>query len=377
MYRHTLARDIRNAALGLFLVALAGLQVSLAADISVHLENPPSTGKVALVLFDSSNAFGDIRDPAKMVIYTLDGRDVYRVEGLPEGEYALMVYYDENDNGVMDKNFIGIPKEPMGFSNGYRPKGPPSYERAAFVLQEGVPAHFDVELFRPLGKLGQLGVGLGVLARSSPYRGSSGGVYQIIPAITYNGELLQIFGPRIQMSLLGDGNCRLAGTLVYRMGVYEVDDSDFLAGMGSPDDTAMIGLAVQSDLPYGMGLAASYSHDLLDRIGGGEARLGLDKSFQLAALRVSPGLSVNWMSADLANNDFGVSLDQANAARPVYELGSVVSIEAGVGMFIEVTTDCYFILNASVEFLDQDVVDSPIVELGHVFKGFGALSYVF
>ena len=31
------------------------------------------------------------------------------------GEYALMVHHDENSNGGLDKNFIGIPREPGRF----------------------------------------------------------------------------------------------------------------------------------------------------------------------------------------------------------------------------------------------------------------------
>ena len=49
------------------------------------------------------------------------------------GEYAISVHHDDNDNGKMDTNFIGIPKEPTGLSNGAVPKfGPPKYKDAAF-----------------------------------------------------------------------------------------------------------------------------------------------------------------------------------------------------------------------------------------------------
>jgi uncharacterized protein (DUF2141 family) len=35
---------------------------------------------------------------------------------IPFGEYALTVHHDENKNGVMDKNLIGMPAEGYGFS---------------------------------------------------------------------------------------------------------------------------------------------------------------------------------------------------------------------------------------------------------------------
>ncbi len=36
---------------------------------------------------------------------------------LPEGRYALAVIHDENMNHKLDRNFIGIPKEGLGFGN--------------------------------------------------------------------------------------------------------------------------------------------------------------------------------------------------------------------------------------------------------------------
>ena len=37
----------------------------------------------------------------------------YRI-GLPEGEYAISLFHDENENKELDTNFIGIPKEAFG-----------------------------------------------------------------------------------------------------------------------------------------------------------------------------------------------------------------------------------------------------------------------
>ena len=125
----------------------------MAAEISVRIDNPPAEGRVALALFDSANTFGDLRDAARVDVFVLDGRDEYIMQQVAPGEYALLVYFDENGNNRIDKNFIGIPKEPLGFSNRYRPKGPPVYQRAAFQLQQDDVRVFDVELYRPWASL--------------------------------------------------------------------------------------------------------------------------------------------------------------------------------------------------------------------------------
>jgi len=47
------------------------------------------------------------------------------------GQYAIKVFHDENANGELDINFLGIPKESYGFSNHARGRfGPPPFAEA-------------------------------------------------------------------------------------------------------------------------------------------------------------------------------------------------------------------------------------------------------
>ncbi len=348
-----------------------------AAELTVRVENAPPAGTLFFLIFDSANRFGDLRDPSRIEKKAADGRERYRIQNVPPGEYALLVYHDENNNGRIDRNFIGIPKEPIGYSNQYQPKGPPNYLRASFVLREGEERHFDVILDRPLGKRGRLGVGLGVVAQTSPYRDYSGGVYRPIPAVVYTGDRLQVYGPNVQFGLTGSGKLRLAAIGRYRIGAYEEDGSTFLSGMGDRKDTFMAGVALLAVLPGGLDVSTGYAHDVLDEIGGGELRAGLQKSFQIGVFRFSPNVGINWLSSKLSNHDFGVPSSKATRERPAYSIDSALSFEGGVGVFIEMTRDWLVILRSSVEFLDRDVVDSPIVSEDYIIKGFGFISYVF
>ena len=67
----------------------------------------------------------------------------------------------------------------------------------------------------------------------------------------------------------------------------------------------------------------------------------------------------------------------AAANRPAYEPGASTSLEGGVGLFIEVTEDWLIVTSVAVEWLDESIYDSPIVEEHYVVKGFGAINYVF
>jgi len=50
---------------------------------------------------------------------------------IPFGEYAFIAFLDGDNNEMLSANFIGIPKEPFGFSNNVRGKfGPPKWEDA-------------------------------------------------------------------------------------------------------------------------------------------------------------------------------------------------------------------------------------------------------
>jgi uncharacterized protein (DUF2141 family) len=55
--------------------------------------------------------------------------------GIPKAEYTVMAFHDENKNGKLDKNFIGMPKEAVACSNNAKGfMGPPKYEDAKFTI---------------------------------------------------------------------------------------------------------------------------------------------------------------------------------------------------------------------------------------------------
>jgi len=61
----------------------------------------------------------------------------YTFKNIPKGVYAITVYHDENDNGKLDKNFIGFPKEGVGISNDAKGSfGPPTFKDAKFSLKK-------------------------------------------------------------------------------------------------------------------------------------------------------------------------------------------------------------------------------------------------
>ncbi len=59
----------------------------------------------------------------------------YVFKDIPYGTYTLKLYHDQNENGKIDKNLLGIPTEPYAFSNNVRGTfGLPAYEKARFMF---------------------------------------------------------------------------------------------------------------------------------------------------------------------------------------------------------------------------------------------------
>jgi uncharacterized protein (DUF2141 family) len=95
-----------------------------------------STGSVACALFESPEGFPIefLRSATNvMVIKVRKSQARCDFEDIPPGIYALAVIHDENMNGELDTNVLGIPKEGYGFSNDARAWfGAPSFPDASF-----------------------------------------------------------------------------------------------------------------------------------------------------------------------------------------------------------------------------------------------------
>ncbi len=94
-------------------------------------------GKVVLALFESKKTF--TKKAIQSASLSIKDRSTsWTSEPLSPGNYAIALYHDANENGKMDKNFFGIPKEDYGFSRDAKPSfGPPRWEDALFKVKLG------------------------------------------------------------------------------------------------------------------------------------------------------------------------------------------------------------------------------------------------
>jgi uncharacterized protein (DUF2141 family) len=97
----------------------------------------PPAGTVEITLFDSAGSF--MKEPYLQQSGTANEGGTFEAEfaGIPDGEYAVVVVHDANDNGKLDNGFLGFGGESYGFSNNARPWfGWPDFEDVKFMVEE-------------------------------------------------------------------------------------------------------------------------------------------------------------------------------------------------------------------------------------------------
>jgi uncharacterized protein (DUF2141 family) len=97
-------------------------------------------GRVLCALYSSSLGFPKNSDKAaaRAKSDVSDRHAVCEFPGVSSGAYAISVFHDENSNGKLDTNFVGIPREGVGASNNAKGHfGPPKFDAAAFHFAGG------------------------------------------------------------------------------------------------------------------------------------------------------------------------------------------------------------------------------------------------
>lgn len=86
------------------------------------------TGKIRAALLKSDEQSGVARTVGGQIKPATMGTMSLTFDGLEPGDYAVQLFHDENDNGIMDRNLFGLPSEGYGFSNGAKASfGPPQF----------------------------------------------------------------------------------------------------------------------------------------------------------------------------------------------------------------------------------------------------------
>lgn len=102
--------------------------------VVTNIKNPE--GNIIIGIFNKADSFPkEGKHEKQLVIPIRDNEVTITVNNLPDGEYALAILHDENNNNQCDFNIIGIPKEGVGFSNNFKPRlKAPKFKDVKFSL---------------------------------------------------------------------------------------------------------------------------------------------------------------------------------------------------------------------------------------------------
>ena len=73
-----------------------------------------------------------------------DKKAIIPLSKIHEGQIAIVVYHDENNDGKLNTGLFWRPKEGYAFSNNYIPRGPPSFSKAVITLKHGDPYYIKL-----------------------------------------------------------------------------------------------------------------------------------------------------------------------------------------------------------------------------------------
>lgn len=119
-----------------FILLFSGVKTH---KLSIHISGISKIkGSLFIAIFRATDDFPVFGKQFKGIVKEVEGKSQnYNFDDLPEGEYALAIYQDENRNKILDKNLLGIPKEIYGFSNNARRSfSAPSFQEAKFKLNK-------------------------------------------------------------------------------------------------------------------------------------------------------------------------------------------------------------------------------------------------
>lgn len=107
---------------------------TLLGSLKVTVKGLRIAGGTALVaLYNRSQGFTKNLPLKNAAVPVKAAQLTLQFDSLGKGSYAVAIIHDENGNGLLDKNDMGIPVEGYGFSNDARGAfGPPEYKDAKF-----------------------------------------------------------------------------------------------------------------------------------------------------------------------------------------------------------------------------------------------------
>lgn len=117
------------------------MAISQNVKLTLKVKNIGETiGQMCIAIYGSEDDYKDNKNQIWADCISVSSTTFeYIIEDLPKGRYMISIFHDLDSNEELNTNWIGMPKEPFGFSKDAKGKmGPPKFENASFELNENL-----------------------------------------------------------------------------------------------------------------------------------------------------------------------------------------------------------------------------------------------
>ena len=206
-------------------------------------------------------------------------------------------------------------------------------------------------------------LGLGGSVTSSEYKD----VYAAgatLPLLGYEGDRFYLRGISGGLHLFRNDRHEINAQLSYLPQRYLASWSGDEA-MKQLDDrysSMLAGLNYRFLSPYGI-LQATVSADILGYSNGVIARASYSYPLTLGRVTLLPSAGLTWTSCEYNRYYYGIQSDESRASGlSEYHPGSALSPNAGLAARVGLSENWSLFANGNLEFLNQEIYDSPMVE---------------
>lgn len=196
--------------------------------------------------------------------------------------------------------------------------------------------------------------------KSSYYKGIKGDTFGL-PIIGYKGPRFSILGPRASYRLTNNESMQTNALILFKSSGYKSSDSVYLEDMSNRSGSLFGGIDArikQQNVTY----TFSYLHDLQNRSGGQEMKLGTSYSHNVGPFFFKPNIALNYWDRAFTNYYVGIRENESNNVRNTYNPSAAVNYSAGLNFATPILFNGFTRASISHHWLDSTISKSPIVD---------------
>lgn len=201
--------------------------------------------------------------------------------------------------------------------------------------------------------------GIGIVS-GSPYLGE-GADFQAFPSVIYRFDRFTIGPLGLSYRALETERSELDLFVEPRFFALTDISADELVGIDR-EITADVGLAYTYNILRATDIEATFRQEITGEHDGQEVDLRVSQGVRPLGFPIGVFGGVEWRSDNLSNYLYGVFEDEAIAGRPAFDTGDTFTPYLGASGFVPLSENLSLFGNLRVEFLEDDITDSPIIE---------------